>query len=777
MLFRSVKVLVSGLKTGPLMNVPAAVLLAGLLSGCQQEPVAGEVTLPGAEADWSGFRAQWVVDGVPGESVPVTADGHFQLPLPPVDDADAVIVEVSQGRYRLRALPQVEPLTVSAETTARLALADTNNDGVISAAEAGSYRSMPATATADMTMIVHSVLYTPLAAGMDLNRDAPLLERYADSWKLARAVAHSPQHMTAFRLRYHDQLARSYALLHNDPEFASSADPLNPEQTLMLRLDDTGKPLPWQHLDFTAGRWACVDYFEKGKRHPEIIGQWPLGVRLWAVGEELQGALQQSRAQAIIRAYNSASRCGYQGWRLPTRLELKTLTDRKSGEWDFPRSLPFSGAGRFWVSTEQGGAQVFDLQNDAMVEGAGEAQVLPFSFTADAPPPVKERRTTPVDLQALRAIYSRSSAQWPAPAVDAGVHWQELGSLPAVPFPAENPYSEEKVALGQTLFFDTGLSAKGNTACASCHLPDQQWSDQRKVSVGSFGKEGVRNAMPIQNTAYNTSLFWDGRVVTLEEQSIHPILDRLEMALTLDELLEKIKANPVYPDLFRAAFGDAEITLQRYKQAVATFERTLISRPAALDRFLAGEPQAMSDQQIWGMHLYRTKARCMNCHSGPALTDYTFRNTGLTWYGRSLEDEARFNQTFNISDMGAFRVPSLRDITFSAPYMHNGVFRVLARERSDGSVAGVIPMYNAGMTKGRNANYPQYRHKYDPFFPVVDDLIQPLGLSNQEMLAVGAFLEAVSATPRTAPAPFSVLQEPRSELTAGQATETSVRGE
>ena len=154
----------------------------------------------------------------------------------------------------------------------------------------------------------------------------------------------------------------------------------------------------------------------------------------------------------------------------------------------------------------------------------------------------------------------------------------------------------------------------------------------------------------------------------------------------------------------------------------------------------------------------------MNCHSGPALTDYSFRNTGLTYYGRKLEDEARFNQTYHPGDMGAFRVPSLRDITYSAPYMHNGVFPVLAREGANGNVGGVIPMYNAGMTKGRNANYPQYRHKYDPFFPVVDDLIQPLGMSNQEILAVAAFLEAVSAEPRTAPADISILKNPSSEI-------------
>ena len=756
----------SGLPAPGISACKGALLLAvaAMLPGCDAGTVHGRLQLAGATPDWSGYRVQLLDRGrAVGPQVRAEADGAFVLPS--VAAGEPLMIEASDGRYRLRGLLTSDAVVVSARTTAVLALADGDDDGQLQADELAVWQQPDEDDLDAVYTIIHAVFYSAQQNG----QKDQLLELYPDSWQLAQTVAHQPAYRRGFQLRYHDQLARSYALLQDDPAFAAGDGPLNTEQSLMLRLDKEGNPLRWQHLDFADGGWACVDYFEKGQRHPQIIGQWPLGVRLWAVSADLQVGLEQSRAADILSAYNTSSRCGYQGWRLPTQRELQTLTERNSGQWAFPRSLPFTADGNFWITGEQGETLVFDLQHNTVVDGAGKAQLLPFSFTADAPPPQKEQQTTPVDIRALRALYTQPPEQWPAPSVDDGVHWQELGSLPAVEFPADNPYSKEKVVLGQTLFFDSGLSAKGNTACASCHLPDQQWSDQRKVSVGSYGKKGTRNAMPIQNTAYNSSLFWDGRVSTLEEQSVHPVMDRLEMALTLDELLEKIKANPVYPPLFSAAFGDAEVTLERYKQAVAIFERTLISQPADFDRFLSGRQDALSDQQVWGLHLYRTKARCMNCHSGPALTDYTFRNTGLTYYGRKLEDRAAFSHTFDRQQMGAFRVPSLRDIAFSTPYMHNGVFPVLASERKDGSVAGVIPVYNAGMTKGRNANYPQYRHKYDPFFPVVDELIQPLGMSNEEMLALAAFLQSVSAPPRTAPAPEAVLRNPLLEIRTDQA--------
>lgn len=730
-----------------------AVIVSGtLLAACQPSVLRGQAVIEGTQPDWHGFRARLLSEGLPlGGSVELTADGHFSLSLPQQVSPD-LKVEVSNGRYRLQAALTSIPLQVDARSTALTALVMQRDEPL------DRQQRLDA-----VTNVVHALFSGAAVSAPAWDQQTPLLKHYVDSWQLVLAVAGSDRHLSGFQLRYHDQLANSYALLNPQASIPSGHSPLNPEMPLMVRLGEQGQPLRWQHLSYTQQSWQCVDYFEHGQRwSPSVVGFWPLGTRLWAVLPAMDGQPQEQVQQQLLRL-NQNHYCGHQGWRLPTRGELLSLVSREHGQWDFPLSLPFTDIGQYWIQDDQGHVQVLDLASQ-MLTDASVAQLLPLSFTADAKPIEKERRTDPVDLSELRRWYSAPRARWPAPAVDDSVQWQELGSLPGVVFPQDNPYSRAAVELGKALFFDINLSRNGNTACASCHLPEQMWSDQRRVSPGTDGVAGRRNAMPVTNTAYNPSLFWDGRVQTLEEQALHPVQDQLEMALTLDELLQRLQANSAYPAMFAAAFGDAQITTERFGKAVATFERTLISQPAAFDRFLAGDRGAMTDQQVWGLHLYRGKARCMNCHSGPLLTDFSFRNTGLTYYGRKLEDSARFAQTFRRNEMGAFRVPSLRDIQYSAPYMHNGVFPVLARQSNSGSVGGVLPMYNAGMTKGRNANYPQYQHKYDPFFPVVDELIQPLGMSNEEILALAAFLDAVSAPPRKEPASPEVLANPALEL-------------
>ncbi len=159
-------------------------------------------------------------------------------------------------------------------------------------------------------------------------------------------------------------------------------------------------------------------------------------------------------------------------------------------------------------------------------------------------------------MAVLRAQYSGASAQWPAARVDDGVEWQELGPLPAVPFPADNPYSRAKVVLGQQLFFDKQLSKGRDISCASCHDPQKGWSDGLSVSVGHLGQKGNRNAPSILNSAFSSTQFWDGRVATLEEQSLHPIQNPIEMALSHDELLARLQASPDYQAAFATAFGD-----------------------------------------------------------------------------------------------------------------------------------------------------------------------------------------------------------------------------
>lgn len=723
-------------------------------------PIVAQAELEGFEQDWSGYRVHFYQEGV---AMPLSSslqpDGTFEIPFDILSMAKPVTVEVRQQELRLRALMEGKSTQVTANTSARLALADKNGNGTLEAEELGSYQQASGKKADAVHNALHAVFYSRQHPKIS-ERD--LLDRYADSWSLAQSLAnhagHQPDYLTSFQLRFHDVLVYSNAVIKGKAKpYQDNA--FNPELNIMLRLSNKGQPLRWQHFPYEQQSWACTDYFEKRVR-------WQLGVRFWAVAPEFSSEVSLEQTADTIQSLIAAQHCGNSDWRLPTTQELITLTDPRTAEWRFPLSLPFNQLGNFWALDEHGKTLVFDLRRKAVVEGSHTAVLLPLAFSADTRLPKIVQNTTPVDLKKLRQLYSQPAEQWPEPTLDEAAHFTELGSLPPVPFPKGNPYSKEKVELGQTLFFDPNFSKNNNVACASCHIPQQHWGDSRRLSPGTDAKNGKRNAMPILNTAYNFSQFWDGRVGTLEEQSLHPVMDQLEMALTLDELLARIKEDIKYPALFKAAFGDEKITLDRFKKSVATFERTLISQPGDFDRFLAGDQQAMTDEQIWGLHLFRTKARCANCHSGPTLSDNTIRNTGLTYYGRSLEDTGRFAVNHRKESMGAFRIPPLRDIAFTAPYMHNGVFPILARGTKNGSVVGVLAMYNAGMTKGRNANYPQYVHKYDPFFPVIDDMIQALGLGNEEMLALDAFLKSVSAPSRTTPAPYDVLVDPQREIIA-----------
>ncbi|MCF2859735.1 cytochrome-c peroxidase [Pseudoalteromonas sp. SMS1] len=347
-----------------------------------------------------------------------------------------------------------------------------------------------------------------------------------------------------------------------------------------------------------------------------------------------------------------------------------------------------------------------------------------------------------VDFEALRSTYSQAPEAWPKPELSAGVAHRELGLLPDVVHPSSNPFSQAKAALGRRLFFDPKLSRSGQIACASCHDRDLGWADGRTVSFGHDRLTGKRNAPSVENAAFWQTLFWDGRAISLEEQALMPIQDPLEMNMTLPELLEKLNADPSYQSVFKAVFGTKTISVQQVAKALATYQRTIVSRRSDFDYFLLARTQShsriqqaynqkLSDQALWGLHLFRTKARCMNCHNGPLFSDNGFHNIGLTYYKREYEDLGRYLVTGKASDVGKFKTPSLRGVMNSKPWMHNGLLA---------DMEGVMAVYNAGGFRFRG-------DPKDPLAPITSPLLQPLSLTQQEQQALVAFMDALTPYP------------------------------
>ncbi|MGC4033235.1 MAG: cytochrome c peroxidase [Tepidisphaeraceae bacterium] len=326
----------------------------------------------------------------------------------------------------------------------------------------------------------------------------------------------------------------------------------------------------------------------------------------------------------------------------------------------------------------------------------------------------------------LRLAYGRPVAEWPAPEVDPSVKPIELGLLPEPQHPTNNPFSKEKADLGRELFFEPKLSGSGQFACASCHNPELGWSDGTSLSFGHDRQNAKRNAPTIQNVAFKTHYFWDGRAGTLEDQVLIPLTADNEMHGDPVTAVDRLGKTKTYPRLFKAAFGDEAISIERIQQAIACFERQQVGGRSDFDRFLRGRTTALSDEAVRGLHLFRTKAGCLNCHSGPNFTDNQFHNVGLSYYGRKLQDLGRYEITKKPEDVGAFLTPGLRNVERTAPYMHNGLF----------DLDGVLNLYNAGMPTLRRL--PKYEG--DPLFPTKSPLLKPLRLNPQEIADLKAFL-------------------------------------
>lgn len=255
--------------------------------------------------------------------------------------------------------------------------------------------------------------------------------------------------------------------------------------------------------------------------------------------------------------------------------------------------------------------------------------------------------------------------------------------FPAPTIPPDNPLTVEGIALGERLFADPILSVDSTIACASCHLPAHAFSDPRPLSQGVGGTTS-RNSMPLFNVLWSRSFFWDGRAASLEEQALEPVQQSVEMGEDWDRVVAKLERHAEYPALFARAFGDAPISRHRVVQAIAQFERTLISADSKYDRWLAGQV-ALTPAEERGFVLFHTEAGdCFHCHVAPLFTDNEFHNTGL-----ELDplDEGLAALTGKRLDRGKFKTPTLRNVEYTAPYMHDGRFQTLAE---------VVSHYDAG---------------------------------------------------------------------------------
>ncbi|MGE8565810.1 MAG: cytochrome-c peroxidase [Achromobacter sp.] len=373
------------------------------------------------------------------------------------------------------------------------------------------------------------------------------------------------------------------------------------------------------------------------------------------------------------------------------------------------------------------------------------------------------------DSACLRAQYAGPPSDWPAPDIDAGIPWTEWTTVPPPGAPptswlaanagqaqlAQDVQQPDVVALGQMLFFDAHLSRKGQVSCASCHQPQRAFTDGRPLAIGEDRLMGRRRSPPLLAAPFAPSLFWDGRAASLKAQVLGPVQDSREMNHDLGDAIARLRNLPPYPAQFLKAFGPgggidgkavdgaavdtaavdtaavdtAAVDTDRLARALAAFVATIRPQTTRFDAFLNGQRDALDERELLGMHLFRTQARCMNCHNGPLLTDHQFHNIGLSFYGRRNQDLGRFEVTRNPADLGTFRTPSLRNVSQAGPWMHNGLFTDLK---------GLLRMYNAGM--GRD---PASADPPDAYAPRKSEHIRPLDLSADDIDALLAFLKVL----------------------------------
>jgi cytochrome c peroxidase len=358
----------------------------------------------------------------------------------------------------------------------------------------------------------------------------------------------------------------------------------------------------------------------------------------------------------------------------------------------------------------------------------------------------KRCRARLLAISALLGVAAGAMAETVEIPVPAGVLPPEV--------PEDNPLTAAKVELGKKLYLDTRISTDGTVACATCHDPRHAFADGRgtKTSAGVGGALGTRNAPTVLNAAFLSEQFWDGRAATLEEQAVQPLINPIEHGFPDHAtVLGRLEELEDYGPLFRAAFASGDITIEQVGRAIASFERTLVSVEAPIDRFLAGDENAISDAAKRGWAIFNGKARCNNCHGHigafPLFTDEDYHNIGVgvgavdfeavarkaadavakgqSIDGLALEDAeaselGRFIVTREPRHLGAFKTPQLRNVARTAPYMHDG---------SEATLGDMIEFYD----RGGNNN------------PYLDGGMRPLGLTAEEKADLVELLETFTS--------------------------------
>ncbi len=326
---------------------------------------------------------------------------------------------------------------------------------------------------------------------------------------------------------------------------------------------------------------------------------------------------------------------------------------------------------------------------------------------------IMKRSLGPCAALALVLLFHGPSAVRAEPGPDAAVYHRPI----SIPFPANNPYSPEKAALGKSLFFEPRLSGGENLMCASCHNPSFGWEERTKTAIGSQNTRLPRHAPTILDTAWLSSLFWDGRAATAEDQALGPITAPAEMNLPMADAIARLNAIPEYKARFARIFPNEGVTQTTILAAIATFERTVVSSYAPFDAWVDGDATAVSDAAKRGFQLFTGKAHCSNCHVGWAFTDNKFHDIGTTStdVGRSAFDPG------NPLALYAFKTPSLRDTALRAPYMHDGQYNTLAE----------VVQHYVSKTIDRPSRSP---------------LLQSTSLTTDEISDVVAFLETLTGS-------------------------------